>query len=325
MPTALITGVTGQDGSYLSEQLLAQGWRVVGVHRRLSADNHWRLRHLPDLELRCADLHDGGSLMDLVQDVAPDHIYNLAAQSFVPTSWSQPLLTGQATGLGFVRLLEAVRRVRPQARVYQASSSEMFGNTQECPQDERTRFLPASPYACAKLYAHMMARNYREAHGMFVVSGILFNHESPRRGLEFVTRKVARAAARIRLGLQPRLRLGDLSPRRDWGFAGDYTRAMHAMLLQDQPRDYVVATGVDHAVEDLVRIAFEAVDLDWQDHVDSAAPHLMRKNEVVRLKGDASLARRELGWAPEVSFEGLVHMMVQAELRRGRGEEPDPA
>ena len=315
MPTALVTGITGQDGSYLAEQLLERGYRVVGVHRRLSAENHWRIEHLDQLELRYADLHDLGSLYDLVEEYRPEEIYNLAAQSFVPTSWTQPVLTAEATGLGLVRLLEAVRRVHPSARVYQASSSEMFGNSPDYPQNERSRFSPASPYACAKLYAHHMVENYRKAHGLFVVSGILFNHESPRRGLEFVTRKVANGVARLHLGLMEKLRLGDLSPRRDWGFAGDYTRAMQAMLQQSEPTDFVVATGIDHSVEDLVRLAFQAVDRDWREHVDQDAA-LFRRNEVVRLCGDASKAREELGWEPRVDFPALVKMMVDAELQR---------
>jgi len=316
MTTALVTGISGQDGSYLAEQLLERGVRVVGVHRRLSAENFWRIEHLLDrITLRYADLHDGGSLYDLVEEYRPDEVYNLAAQSFVPTSWSQPLLTAEATGLGLVRLLEAIRRVHPSARVYQASSSEMFGNSPDCPQNEGSRFAPASPYACAKLYAHHMALNYRQAYGLFVVSGILFNHESPRRGLEFVTRKVANGVAKIKLNLMGKLKLGDLSPRRDWGFAGDYTRAMQLMLQQDEAETFVVATGTDHSVEDLVRTAFACVDLDWRDHVD-IDEGLYRRNEVVRLRGDATLAREVLGWEPAVDFEGLVKRMVGAELER---------
>lgn len=312
--TALITGITGQDGSYLAEQLLEQGFRVVGVHRRLSAPNHWRIDHLRGrLELRSADLHDQGSLWDLLDELRPDEIYNLGAQSFVPTSFTQPVLTAEATGLGLVRLLEGVRRICPESRVYQASSSEMFGNTPQCPQDEETRLMPASPYACAKVYAHHMVRNYREAYGLFAVSGILFNHESPRRGQEFLTRKVAMAVARIKRGEQEHLMLGDLSPRRDWGFAGDYTRAMQAMLRQDQPQDYVVATGVDHSVEDWVQASFEAVDLDWKDYVRQD-PALLRKSEVRRLRGNPARAKAELGWEPQVDFRGLVSMMVRSEL-----------
>jgi len=314
--TALITGITGQDGSYLAEQLLQQGLRVVGVHRRLSAPNHWRIAHLKGrLELSSADLHDQGSLWDLLDEYRPDEVYNLAAQSFVPTSFSQPILTAEATGLGPVRLLEGVRRICPKARVYQASSSEMFGNSPDCPQDEDSRFVPASPYACAKVYAHHMVNNYREAYGLFVVSGILFNHESPRRGPEFLTRKVAIAAARIKSGLQEVLELGDLTPRRDWGFAGDYTQAMQAMVRTEKPQDFVIATGVDHSVQDWVQASFEAVDLDWRDHVRQD-PALLRKSEVRRLKGRADRAHKVLGWQPKVDFQGLVQMMVQAELQR---------
>ena len=316
MSTALVTGISGQDGSYLAEQLLQRGLKVVGVHRRLSAENFWRIEHLIDrITLRYADLHDLGSMYDLIEEYKPDEVYNLAAQSFVPTSWSQPVLTAEATGLGPVRLLEAIRRVHPDARVYQASSSEMFGNSPDCPQSEASRFSPASPYACAKLYAHHMALNYRQVYGLHVVSGILFNHESPRRGLEFVTRKVAHGVARVKSGLMGRLKLGDLSPRRDWGFAGDYTRAMQQMLQQDEHDTFVVATGVDHSVEDLVRIAFESADLDWRDHVDTDES-LFRRNEVVRLRGDATRARTKLGWEPSVDFRGLVSMMVTAELER---------
>lgn len=318
MTTALVTGISGQDGSYLAEQLLQQGVRVIGVHRRLSAENFWRIEHVLDrVELRYADLHDMGSLYDLIEEYRPDEIYNLAAQSFVPTSWSQPLLTAEATGLGLVRLLEAVRRVHPKARVYQASSSEMFGNSLDSQGalNERSRFAPASPYACAKLYAHHMVVNYRKAYGLFAVSGILFNHESPRRGLEFVTRKVANGVAKVHLGLMGSLTLGALSPRRDWGFSGDYTRAMQAMLRADEPQDYVVATGRDHSVQDLVDLAFRVVDRDWRDHVVTSES-LLRRNEVVRLLGDATRARDELGWRPEVDFPSLVEMMVRAELER---------
>ena len=269
MPTAIITGVTGQDGSYLAEQLLAQGDRVVGLHRRLSADNHWRIAHLqPQLELHSVDLLDQGSLLDVFEEVRPDEIYNLAAQSFVPTSWKQPLLTGEVTGLGALRVLEAMKRACPKARLYQASSSEMFGAAVEAPQTENTPLRPRSPYAVAKTFAHYSAVNYRDAYGLFVVCGILFNHESPRRGIEFVTRKVSDAVARIHLGLSDTLRLGDLSVRRDWGYAPDYTEAMQAMLRQDSPRDFLVASGKDHSVEDLVSAAFGVVDLDWRDHVE---------------------------------------------------------
>ena len=315
MTTALITGVTGQDGSYLAEQLLAQGLRVVGVHRRLSAPNHWRLAHLSGLELRCADLADAVSWLDLLEDVQPDEIYNLAAQSFVPTSWEQPLWTAEATGLGAVRLLEAVRRVSPRARVYQASSSEMFGNGAGERQDEHTPFAPCSPYAAAKLYAHHMARCYRQAYGLQVHAGVLFNHESPRRGLRFVTRKVARAAARIRRGLQQELTIGDTTVRRDWGHAADYTRAMQAILRQGRRFDYVIATGRSHSVADLLETAFAAVDLDWRDHTRSD-PALRRRNELRGLCGDAGRAHEDLGWAPTFDFQSLIGEMVQAELAR---------
>ena len=316
MPTALISGVTGQDGSFLAEQLLAEGFRVVGIHRRLSADNHWRIAHLEgQLELRCADLLDLGSLMNVMEDVKPDWIFNLAAQSFVPTSWQQPLLTGEATALGAARMLEAFRRCAPTARFYQASSSEMFGGGHQNPQNENTPFAPLSPYAVSKVYAHQLAGNYRSAYGLFVVCGILFNHESERRGVEFLTRKVSRGVARIKLGMQEKLVLGNLEPRRDWGFAGDYTRAMSAMLAMDEPRNLVIASGQDRSVEDFVSAAFAQVDLDWRSHVESS-PALFRKNEVPCLKGDASLAKECLGWSPQVDFLGLVKRMVEADLER---------
>ncbi len=316
MPTALVTGVTGQDGSYLAEQLLEQGFRVVGVHRRLSSENHWRIAHLQGrLELRCADLLDLSSWMSLVDEVQPDEVYNLAAQSFVPTSWTQPLLTGEVTALGTVRVLEAVRRCRPDARFYQASSSEMFGNPAAWPQDEETPLSPCSPYAASKAYAHHMARIYREAYGLRVHAGILFNHESPRRGVEFVTRKVAMAVARIHLGLQASLTIGDTSVRRDWGFAGDYTRAMQAILRKGERFDYVIATGVDHSVEDLLATAFGLIDRDWREHT-RVDPALYRPNEVRHLRGDASLARKSLGWEPDLAFEDLVRLMVETEVER---------
>jgi len=315
MPTALITGITGQDGSWLAEQLLADGWKVVGVHRRLSADNHWRIRHLDKLVLRSVDLLDFPSLLDVFAEVQPDHLYNLAAQSFVPTSWEQPLLTGEVTGLGAVRVLEAARRVCPDARIYQASSSEMFGGTSCHPQTEDTPFSPRSPYAVAKVYAHQMAGNYRLAHGMHVVCGVLFNHESERRGLEFVTRKISDGVARIHLGRADELVLGDLSVKRDWGYAPDYTRAMTAMLQRDIPRDYLVASGHDHSVEEFVARAFAVVDRDWRDHV-RADPALLRKNEIPSLRGDARRIRDELGWEPQVDFETLVERMVRTDLER---------
>jgi GDPmannose 4,6-dehydratase len=314
--TALITGVSGQDGSYLAEQLLEQGLRVVGVHRRLSSPNHWRLAGVLDrLEMRSADLADQTCWLDLLEQEQPDEIYHLAAQSFVPTSWKQPLWTAQATGLGTVRLLEAVRRVVPGALVYQASSSEMFGNPPTDPQNEDTPFSPCSPYAAAKLYAHHMARCYRDAYGLRIHAGILFNHESPRRGSGFVTRKIARAAARIKRGLQQELLIGDITVRRDWGFAGDYTLAMQAILRNGRRFDYVVATGCSHSVEDLLSAAFEAVDLDWRDHT-RADPALLRRNEVRSLRGDATRARDHLGWRPEMAFGELVQLLVQTELKR---------
>ncbi len=320
MPTALITGITGQDGSYLAEQLLERGYRVVGLHRRLSSENHWRIRHLLDrLELRCVDLLDLGSLIRVIAAVRPDEVYNLAAQSFVPASWAQPLLTAEITGLGAVRLLEAVRIAHPEARVYQASTSEMYGAAEGEVQNEDSRFRPQSPYACAKLYAHRMAVSYREAYGMFVCCGILFNHESPRRGPEFVTRKVAIAAARIHLGLQDRLEMGALSPKRDWGYAGDYTRAMWLMLGHDSPKDFVVGTGEARSVQELLEVAFAVIDRDWRDYV-ARDPALVRPNEVSHLRADARRAREELGWSPEVHFDALIAMMVEAEIERLRGD-----
>lgn len=315
MPTALISGITGQDGSFLAEQLLALGYRVVGLHRRLSADNHWRLEGIDGLELRCCDLTDLASLLDVMREVRPDEIYNLASQSFVPTSWRQPLLTGDVTGIGAVRMLEAFRREAPEARFYQASSSEMFGDVRERPQSESTPFNPLSPYACSKVYAHQMAVNYREAYGLHICCGILFNHESERRGEEFLTRKVSKAVARIERGLQKELVLGDLTPRRDWGFAGDYTVAMRLMLQAESASDYVVASGVDHSVEQFVERAFAVVGRRWQDHVRQDES-FMRRNELPALQGDSSRAREVLGWRQEVDFDGLVERMVLADLER---------
>jgi GDPmannose 4,6-dehydratase len=316
--TALITGVTGQDGSYLAEWLLGQGYRVVGVVRRASTENFERIAGIRDrLELRQADLLDQLSLIDVVRDVAPDEIYNLAAQSFVPTSWQQPVLTAEFDAVGVTRLLEALRLVAPAARFYQASSSEMFGRVRETPQRETTPFHPRSPYGVAKVYGHFITVNYRESYGLFACSGILFNHESPRRGREFVTRKVSDGAARIKLGLASELRLGNLAAQRDWGFAGDYVRAMWQMLQQDAPDDYVVATGEAHSVQELVEVAFASVDLDWRDWVRDD-PSLYRPAEVDQLIGDAAKARRVLGWAPAVSFTALVEMMVRADLERLR-------
>ncbi len=318
-PTALISGITGQDGSFLAEQLLGRGYRVVGLHRRLSSVNHWRISHIEGLELACVDLLDLSSLLDVVRNVKPDEIYNLAAQSFVPASWSQPTLTGDVTGLGAVRMLEAYRREAPDAKFYQASSSEMFGQALSSPQNEKTPFTPLSPYACSKVYAHHMAVNYRKAYGLFISCGTLFNHESERRGLEFVTRKITAAAARISKGLQDTLVLGDLSPRRDWGFAGDYTRAMQAMLGATEPDDFVVASGTDYSVEDFVAASFDSLNLDWRNHVVSDE-RFYRKNELSCLTGDSAYARSKLGWCPEVSFEGLVERMIEADVERAEAE-----
>ena len=316
MKTALITGITGQDGSYLAELLLEKGYRVVGMVRRASTENFERITHLRErIELRQADLLDQLSLIDLLRAVQPDEIYNLAAQSFVPTSWQQPVLTAEFDAVGVTRLLEAVRLVAPGARFYQASSSEMFGQVRETPQRETTPFYPRSPYGVAKAYGHFITVNYRESYGLYACSGILFNHESPRRGREFVTRKVSDGAARVKLGLAQELRLGNLGARRDWGFAGDYVEAMWRMLQQPKADDYVVATGESHTVRELVEIAFGAVGLDWREWVHED-PALLRPAEVERLVGDASKARRVLGWAPRVSFRELVETMVRADLER---------
>ena len=316
MKTALITGITGQDGSYLAELLLEKGYRVVGMVRRASTENFERIAHLRDrVDLRQADLLDQLSLIDVLRAVEPDEIYNLAAQSFVPTSWQQPVLTAEFDAVGVTRLLEAVRLVAPGARFYQASSSEMFGQVRETPQRETTPFYPRSPYGVAKVYGHFITVNYRESYNLYACSGILFNHESPRRGREFVTRKVSDGAARVKLGLGRELRLGNLEARRDWGFAGDYVDAMWRMLQQARADDYVVATGEAHTVRELVEIAFGALGLDWRQHVRED-PTLLRPAEVERLVGDASKARRVLGWAPRVSFRELVEMMVRADLER---------
>ncbi len=318
MPTALITGITGQDGSYLAEWLLTRGYRVVGMVRRASTENFERIAHVCDrIELQQADLLDQLSLIDLLRTVRPDEIYNLAAQSFVPTSWSQPVLTAEFDAVGVTRLLEAMRLAAPEARFYQASSSEMFGKVRETPQRETTPFHPRSPYGVAKVYGHYITVNYRESYGLYACSGILFNHASPRRGREFVTRKVADGVARIKLGLASELALGNLKARRDWGFAGDYVEAMWRMLQQPVPDDYVVATGESHAVQELVEIACDCVGLDWRAVVRED-PALLRPAEVDRLVGDAAKARRVLGWAPRVSFPDLVEMMVRADLERLR-------
>ena len=315
---AIITGVTGQDGSYLAELLLGKGYEVVGVVRRLSAPNHWRIEHLLDrIDLRPADLLDPLSLVRLIDDVRPHEIYNLAAMSFVPASWDQPMLTGEYNAQGVTRLLEAIRQVDTSIRFYQASSSEMFGKVRETPQSERTPFYPRSPYGVSKVFAHCITVNYRESYGLFAASGILFNHESPRRGLEFVTRKVSHGVARIKLGQASTLALGNLDARRDWGFAGDYVRAIWSMLQQDAPSDFVVATGVSRSVRDLVETAFSHAGLDWRDHVRTDAA-LLRPAEVEHLVGDASRARQLLEWEPSVDFHTLVRRMVDADLERLR-------
>jgi len=318
MPKALITGVTGQDGSYLAELLLAKGYQVVGMVRRTSHHSFERLEHLLDrIEIVAADLLDQHSLTEVIRESRPDEVYNLAAQSYVPTSWTQPVLTGEFTALGVTRILEAVRLAHPAARFYQASSSEMFGKVRETPQTETTPFYPRSPYGVAKVYGHWITVNYRESYGLYAVSGILFNHESPRRGLEFVTRKVTDAVARIRLGLAHELRLGTLDAKRDWGFAGDYVDAMWRMLQQPEPKDYVIGTGVTHSVRDLVEIAFDHAGLDWRKFVVQD-PRFLRPAEVDFLLADPSRARTELGWEPHVDFAGLVKMMVDADLARLR-------
>jgi GDPmannose 4,6-dehydratase len=318
--TALITGVTGQDGSYLAEFLLTKGYRVVGMVRRSSAENFSRLEHVRDrIELEQADLLDQYSLIDVIRRSEPHEVYNLAAMSFVPTSWSQPVLTTEFDAVGVTRVLEAIRLTNPKIRFYQASSSEMFGKVREVPQRESTPFYPRSPYGVAKVYGHYITVNYRESYDLFACSGILFNHESPRRGREFVTRKVTDGAARIKLGLERELKLGNLDARRDWGFAGDYVRAMWMMLQQDEPADYVIATGEQHSVRELVEIAFDRVGLDWRKCVRQD-PSLTRPAEVDTLLGDSSYARERLGWKPEVSFERLVQMMVDSDLEQLRME-----
>jgi GDPmannose 4,6-dehydratase len=317
MKKAIISGITGQDGSYLAEWLLEQGYEVHGIVRRASTENFERISHLTArLHLHQADLLDQLSLIDVLQRVRPQEVYNLAAMSFVPTSWQQPVLTGEFTAIGVTRMLEAVRLLDPKGiRFYQASSSEMFGKVRETPQKETTPFYPRSPYGVAKVYGHYITVNYRESYGIFCCSGILFNHESERRGLEFVTRKVTDGAARIKLGLAKELRLGNLEARRDWGFAGDYVRAMWMMLQQERPDDYVIATGESHTVQDLVEISFAHVGLDWRNYVVQD-PSFMRPAEVDLLIGDASKARRQLGWQPRVGFQELVHRMVDADLER---------
>jgi GDPmannose 4,6-dehydratase len=320
MKTAIITGVTGQDGSYLADFLLEKGYRVVGMVRRSSTENFERIEHLKNrLELRQADLLDQLSLIRLIEDAQPSEVYNLAAQSFVPTSWVQPVLTAEFTALGVTRLLEAVRLVNPEIRFYQASSSEMFGKVGEVPQNEKTPFHPRSPYGVAKVYGHHITVNNRESYGLFACSGILFNHESPRRGKEFVTRKVTHQVARIKHGLADELRLGNLKAARDWGYAGDYVKGMWLMLQQEEPDDYVIGTGEAHTVQDLVEIAFAHVDLDWTDYVRTD-PSLIRPAEVDHLLADSTKAENILGWKPEIDFETLIHMMVEADMALVAGD-----
>jgi GDPmannose 4,6-dehydratase len=316
MPRALITGVTGQDGSYLAEFLLAKGYEVYGVVRRTSHHSYERIEHLLGrVQIVHGDLLDQHSLTEVIRECRPDEVYNLAAQSYVPTSFSQPVLTGEFTALGVTRILEAIRLAHPTARFYQASSSEMFGKVQETPQHEGTPFYPRSPYGVAKVYGHWITVNYRESYNLYAVSGILFNHESPRRGIEFVTRKVSDGVARIKLGLSTKLRLGNLDAKRDWGYAGDYVDAMWRMLQQPSPSDYVIGTGVTHSVRDLVELAFRHVGLDWHDHV-ATDPAYFRPAEVDLLIANPTRARAELGWSPTVKFEELVGMMVDADLER---------
>lgn len=320
---ALITGITGQDGSYLSELLLEKGYDVFGIVRRSSTQNFERIVHIQSkINLMEADLLDQVSLTQVLQEVQPDEIYNLAAQSFVPTSWKQPVLTAEFTAVGVSRLLEAVRSACPKARVYQASSSEMFGKVLEVPQKETTPFYPRSPYGVAKVYGHHITVNYRESYNLFAVSGILFNHESPRRGLEFVTRKISDGVAKIKLGLAKELRLGNLDAKRDWGFAGDYVNAMWLMLQQTTPKDYVVATGTAHTVKDFAKLAFEAADLNYEDWV-VLDPKFLRPAEVDSLLGDPTRAEKELKWKRAVSFEKMVQMMVEADIDRYKSQFPN--
>lgn len=317
---ALITGITGQDGSYLADLLLEKGYEVFGMVRRSSTENFDRINHIRDkIHLRQADLLDQLSLITLIEQCQPDEIYNLAAQSFVPTSWQQPMLTGEFNALGVTKMLEAIRLVNKKIKFYQASSSEMFGKVQEVPQNEKTPFYPRSPYGVAKVYAHWITVNYRESYGIFAVSGILFNHESPRRGLEFVSRKITDGVARIKLGLSKKLYLGNLDAKRDWGYAGDYVKAMWLMLQQKEPDDFVIATGKNHSVRELAEIAFEHVGLDYKDFVE-VDPRFVRPAEVDVLLGDSSYAQKKLGWKPEVSFEQLIQMMVDADLERVKKE-----
>jgi len=319
---ALITGITGQDGSYLAELLLEKGYQVFGMVRRSSAPNLWRIDHLLDrITLKPADLLDQLSIIRLIDEVRPNELYNLAAMSFVPASWDQPMLTGEYNSQGVTRVLDAIRQVDPKIRFYQASSSEMFGKVLQVPQTEKTPFYPRSPYGVSKVFAHYITVNYRESYNLFAVSGMLFNHESPRRGLEFVTRKVTDLVARIKLGLADALPIGNLQAHRDWGFAGDYVHAMWLMLQQERPDDFVIATGISHSVQELIEIAFARVGLEWQKYV-RLDPALIRPAEVERLLGDATKARTELGWTPTVNFAQLVEMMVDADLKRLTSGQP---
>ena len=313
---AIITGITGQDGSYLAELLLEEGYEVYGMIRRSSAPNLWRIEHVLDrVTLKPADLLDQLSLIRMIDEIRPHELYNLAAMSFVPASWDQPMLTGEYNSQGVTRMLDAVRRVDPAIRFYQASSSEMFGKVRETPQRETTPFYPRSPYGVSKVFAHYITVNYRESYGLFAVSGMLFNHESPRRGLEFVTRKVTDGVARIKLGLADTLTIGNLDAQRDWGFAGDYVRAMWLMLQQERAEDFVIATGKSHSVRQLIQIAFARAGLEWERYV-RVDPALLRPAEVEHLLGDSTKARNELGWKPEVNFEKLIEMMVDADIER---------
>ncbi len=315
MPTAIITGVTGQDGSYLADFLLSKGYQVIGMVRRSSTVTFERIEHIQDdIEIIQGDLHDQSSLVSLIEEYRPDEVYNLAAQSFVPTSWKQPVLTGEVTALGVTRILEAIRLVNPDTRFYQASSSEMFGKVREVPQSEVTPFYPRSPYGVAKVYGHWITVNYRESYDLFACSGILFNHESPRRGLEFVTRKITHGVARIKLGLKNELRLGNLESRRDWGYAGDYVEAMWMMLQQNQPDDYIICTGITHSVREFCEAAFRHVGLNYEDFVVQDE-RFYRPAEVDLLVGDPKYANEKLGWQTKISFEQLISMMVDADLQ----------
>jgi len=316
MKRALITGITGQDGSYLAEFLLDKGYEVFGLKRRTSTVTFERISHIQDkITMVSADMHDQSSLLNVIKESEPDEVYNIAAQSFVPTSWDQPILTGDVTALGVTRILEAIHTINPQIRFYQASSSEMFGKVRGVPQNEKTPFYPRSPYGVAKVYGHWITVNYRESYHMFCCSGILFNHESPKRGLEFVTRKITNTVAKIKLGLADELRLGNLEAKRDWGYAGDYVRAMWLMLQQDEPDDYVIATGETHSVREFAELAFNYVGLKWEDYV-VVDEKFYRPAEVHQLVGDASKGRKKLGWEPTVSFQALIEMMVKADLEQ---------